>query len=136
MNDLDAGVDFIGDAGVDFIGDTGKKIIIVATGSASILDSLLAFLATPTGQAVAMAIVGWATKAIYDGTIAVLRAKGKSDVQKAESALDRAIKTDGSQDDAVAQMALDRAKSSQEFLNKLADQLDAHRVVGTNEKVK
>ncbi len=108
------------------ITDGGVMVVEVAAQSGAI-HFITSLMSNPTAQMIATAVGGWVLKIIFDIIVSSIRAKGKSDVQKAEQALDSALKTNDAQDDAVAKMALDRAKTSQEFLDRIADELERHK---------
>lgn len=88
---------------------------------------LLTLVADPRLQTFALVLGGWLLKVAWDLAVRLLRLRGRQDVDHAEAALRAALATPDAQDDAVAKMALQRAKDSQEFLDTLAEALEQLR---------
>jgi hypothetical protein len=127
MNGIGAGLVVWGMMAADGVADAGAGVLGAMVESASTPGWLNWVASNPTVHWVIAGVVGWALKIVYDVVIAVLRAKGKSDVQKAQAALDIALKSDEAQDDALAKMTLERAMASNDFFNTLADELEKHK---------
>jgi hypothetical protein len=85
---------------------------------------MLELLNSPTGQLIIAGLVGALVKAAWDFVAILLRQRGKTDVQRAQMALDNAKLTPDAQDDVMLALALERAKSKAQVLDSLAAALE------------
>lgn len=89
-------------------------------------------LNSPKGYVIMLAVATatWLLKVVWDVVVPLLRSRGKSEVAKAAEAAEKAHQTPALDDDKLAELALERAKLKQDFLEKLADALDKNRPAG------